>query len=965
MESSDDLRTKFLSIVKTRWLKTYEIYSILTNPEFLVNLGIPYQTCPQTSPKSGTFILWNKVVGKNRWKKDGHDWKKRNNTNYVREDQTDLKVNKQDLIGLALFSKHSTTKISHASSSNSSQSEGKNLAADSGTHASEKLKIKCSYTTGLAGSEKTPQTMKRRAYWILGDQKVIIIHYLDEGIVHENSSIKSEIGPPKLDLSYKCEGLDFNPVEQQIVKEDVMNSEDCEFKSLFSDIEIDPGQFTRNKIEMDPCFPDKKEDEEVTQKDKEETKRERSNSFLQYSSIHHSEEMNQKTQNEEIKELYEKIEHLEKKVNTNINSGSTNLTNHNADAFMFSNNLNDCEMSFDGRRIKERDPFSVESIISKKIKILDFSPEWDYVSGGAKLLVCFKPDLKDLIDPLTGIDVYDEIESRFSISFGESEVPIKFIQSGVFKCHAPANPPGYVNLKLFYDGKEVCVSAKKDSNLFQYRENQNSRRKAYVRVKENPGSYIDSQTREFKVRLIETLTGLERDLSQNNGRENSEVENKEAQNINFDQLKYLDDNILEKINKIYFIRVIKLILAKMKQVFGEQRSKERLDRRDSQGMALIHYIVCLDYHEVISDLYKMGANLNIPTDFSSSGKQNMIPITICSHKGYNKCLIELMKYVSVPYPEKEKEIRLDSNNPGKNVNNDDKSDSSFDQEEEEKESICPLECAIKHKNPEILETLLRNMTLSKALRTDESSDADDMDIKQSYSRKNIGNIQGESSQVQAKGRIKKLLTTRSNKTEEAPHPVGYGKELNSLDEDDKFSEESVDEYFVKNSEGYKIEIITDEMRANNEEKDRRNGEINSPNLKNKYLETNLNSKFNEKGKIKKCSSSNSKQIDSLVEEGDIMNKFKKINKRKKRLQNLKYCINDFKKLCKLQKIVKKWILKRQEKDINYASDMIHKELNQKLLKKNSKNNFNQENAIILIQRSVRNWLADKYTETHC
>ena len=52
------------------------------------------------------------------------------------------------------------------------------------------------------------------------------------------------------------------------------------------------------------------------------------------------------------------------------------------------------------------------------IKIEDFSPEWDYTSGGAKLLICIKPSLDD---------IYEQIESKVTIRFGELDVPVRFL----------------------------------------------------------------------------------------------------------------------------------------------------------------------------------------------------------------------------------------------------------------------------------------------------------------------------------------------------------------------------------------------------------------------------------------------------------------------------------------------------------------------------------------------------------
>ncbi len=64
------------------------------------------------------------------------------------------------------------------------------------------------------------------------------------------------------------------------------------------------------------------------------------------------------------------------------------------------------------------------------IEIVDFSPEWDFTTGGTKLLVCVKPSSN--FENLPG-----SIESQLELSFGDVFVPIKFIQPGVFKCNAP------------------------------------------------------------------------------------------------------------------------------------------------------------------------------------------------------------------------------------------------------------------------------------------------------------------------------------------------------------------------------------------------------------------------------------------------------------------------------------------------------------------------------------------------
>jgi len=58
--------------------------------------------------------------------------------------------------------------------------------------------------------------------------------------------------------------------------------------------------------------------------------------------------------------------------------------------------------------------------LNLNIEIVDYSPEWDYTTGGSKLLVCIKPS--SAFENLPNI-----IEQNLEISFGDVLVPIKFI----------------------------------------------------------------------------------------------------------------------------------------------------------------------------------------------------------------------------------------------------------------------------------------------------------------------------------------------------------------------------------------------------------------------------------------------------------------------------------------------------------------------------------------------------------
>jgi hypothetical protein len=63
------------------------------------------------------------------------------------------------------------------------------------------------------------------------------------------------------------------------------------------------------------------------------------------------------------------------------------------------------------------------SQVPLSVRLLDFSPEWDFTTGGSKVLFCIRPG----IDVLFKQEVPAEFENMFECSFGECVVPLKFI----------------------------------------------------------------------------------------------------------------------------------------------------------------------------------------------------------------------------------------------------------------------------------------------------------------------------------------------------------------------------------------------------------------------------------------------------------------------------------------------------------------------------------------------------------
>jgi hypothetical protein len=85
----------------------------------------------------------------------------------------------------------------------------------------------------------------------------------------------------------------------------------------------------------------------------------------------------------------------------------------------------------------------------KDLQILDYSPNWDFTTGGAKILICLGNQ---------GIQ-RSSLQQKIRISFGSIPVAVDFIQPTVIKCFAPSNQEGMVNLYIHLDGDTSHTSS--------------------------------------------------------------------------------------------------------------------------------------------------------------------------------------------------------------------------------------------------------------------------------------------------------------------------------------------------------------------------------------------------------------------------------------------------------------------------------------------------------------------------
>ena len=132
--------------------------------------------------------------------------------------------------------------------------------------------------------------------------------------------------------------------------------------------------------------------------------------------------------------------------------------------------------------------------------IIDFTPSWDDVTGGAKVIITGNP----LVE-------FDQ-EIDMCCVFGTKSVSIERLAPNVLKCEVPPHPPGRVSMFLAMDNgnghpvSEMCSFEYVDSAVAR------SQKNLFASKPVDPSAEMSD--RDFQMRLVQLLTTIGSDSSE-------------------------------------------------------------------------------------------------------------------------------------------------------------------------------------------------------------------------------------------------------------------------------------------------------------------------------------------------------------------------------------------------------------------------------------------------------------------
>ena len=223
------------------------------------------------------------------------------------------------------------------------------------------------------------------------------------------------------------------------------------------------------------------------------------------------------------------------------------------------------------------------------IDIVDFTPEWDYLEGGSKMIICTRANRQVPIN--TTVDV----------NFGSLRVEGVFIQDNVIRCYVPSSVhSGKTSLHISSSHKECIIYSSVQS--FEYRDKSEMRGKRLISISDSDADEIADKV--FKSRLMNQMMGYgSPDLDLNMfGDNNSE---------DWFRDNFTDGFILER-------------LQHLSQKLGEDRLVEMVTSKDKYGLESIHYLKYFGFVDTLKYLKSVGVDLSILPELSvSEGEDEM------------------------------------------------------------------------------------------------------------------------------------------------------------------------------------------------------------------------------------------------------------------------------------------------------------------------------------------------------
>eukprot|EP01119_Soliformovum_irregulare_P002360 TRINITY_DN12624_c0_g1_i1.p1 TRINITY_DN12624_c0_g1~~TRINITY_DN12624_c0_g1_i1.p1 ORF type:complete len:540 (-),score=101.81 TRINITY_DN12624_c0_g1_i1:25-1644(-) len=199
------------------------------------------------------------------------------------------------------------------------------------------------------------------------------------------------------------------------------------------------------------------------------------------------------------------------------------------------------------------------------LKILDFAPDWDYVEGGAKILIA-GPDF------CTG-DYY--------CLFDQIEVPCEMIAPGLLRCRVPPHSiSGRFNLSITR-GNFISIS---ETRQFEFRSR-------------TTNTFLTNHI--LKLKIIEQLTYMER-----------EIPNRSQGTKTAILLRQIARQVEGSHQSEYFETKLNEILDTMHA--EAQGSPLSINGVDKDGSSLLHLATRLGYISFASMLIKHHADINLP-----------------------------------------------------------------------------------------------------------------------------------------------------------------------------------------------------------------------------------------------------------------------------------------------------------------------------------------------------------------